>query len=119
METVLNEMKDVFSQDDGDIGDIKDFQMPINLTDEIPVTAAYRRIPPHLYQEVKKYIDDLVTNGWVRESLSSYSSPIVVVRKKDGSMRMCVDYRALNQKTVSDAQPIPRIQDILDSLGGQ
>ena len=119
METVLNEMKDVFSQDDGDIGDIKDFQMPINLTDEIPVTAAYRRVPPHLYQEVKKYIDDLVTNGWVRESLSSYSSPIVVVRKKDGSMRMCVDYRALNQKTVSDAQPIPRIQDILDSLGGQ
>ena len=119
METVLNEMKDVFSKDDGDIGDIQDFQMPINLTDDIPVTAAYRRIPPHLYQEVKKYIDDLVTNGWVRESLSSYSSPIVVVRKKDGSMRMCVDYRALNQKTVSDAQPIPRIQDILDSLGGQ
>ena len=47
-------------------------------------------------------------NGWVRESLSSYSSPIVVVSKKDGSMRMCADYRALNQKTVSDAQPMLR-----------
>ena len=119
LEAVLEEMKDVFSEDEADIGDIKDFQMPINLTDDIPVAAAYRRIPPNLYQEVKKYIDDLVTNGWVRESFSSYSSPIVVVRKKDGSMRMCVDYRALNLKTVSDAQPIPRIQDILDSLGGQ
>ena len=119
LEAVLEEMKDVFSEDEADIGDIKDFQMPINLVDDIPVTAAYRGIPPNLYQEVKKYIDDLVTNGWVRESLSSYSSPIVVVRKKDGSMRMCVDYRALNLKTVSDAQPIPRIQDILDSLGGQ
>ena len=51
--------------------------------------------------------------------MSSYSSPIVVVRKKDGTMRMCIDYRALNLKTVPDAQPIPRIQDILDSLGGQ
>lgn len=68
LEEVLVEMKDVFSKDDSDIGSIKDFQMPINLVDNIPVTAAYRRIPPHLYKEVKNYIDDLITNGWVRES---------------------------------------------------
>ena len=119
LEKVLVEMQEVFSKDDSDIGDIKDFQMPIKLVDDIPVTAPYRRIPPHLYKEVKNYIDDLITNGWVRESVSSYSSPIVVVRKKDGSMRMCIDYRQLNLKTVPDAQPIPRIQDILDTLGGQ
>ena len=47
-----------------------------------------------------------------------FAAPIVCVRKKDGQMRLCVDYRALNAKTVPDAQPIPRIQDILDSLGG-
>ena len=52
MEAVLYEMKDVFSKDEGDIGDIKDFQMPINVTDEIPVTAAYRRIPPPLYSRL-------------------------------------------------------------------
>ena len=119
LEEVLVEMKDVFSKDESDIGDVKDFQMPIHLVDNIPVAAPYRRIPPHLYKEVKNYIDDLITNGWVQESMSSYSSPIVVVRKKDGSMRMCIDYRALNLKTVPDAQPIPRIQDILDTLGGQ
>ena len=119
LEEVLNEMKDVFSEDDADIGDIKDFKMPIHLVDDVPVAVPYRRVPPHLYQEVKNYIDDLITNGWVRQSMSSYSSPIVVVRKKDGSMRMCIDYRALNLKTVPDAQPIPRIQDILDTLGGQ
>ena len=79
LEEVLIEMKDVFSKDDSDIGDIKDFQMPINLVDDVPVTAPYRRIPPHLYKEVKNYIDDLITNGWVRESMSSYCSPIVVV----------------------------------------
>ena len=118
MEEMLERNKDVFSTDDMDIGSIPDFQMPINLVDDEPVTAAYRKIPPHLYSEVKNYLNDLVSNGWVRESHSSYSSPIVCVRKKDGSMRMCVDYRALNAKTVPDSQPIPRIQDILDSLGG-
>ena len=119
MEQVLKEEQDIFSKDDADIGDIPTFQMPINLIDSIPVTEAYRRIPPHLYKEMKEYIDDLLTNGWVRESFSSYSSPIVCVRKKDGGMRMCVDYRRLNGKTIPDAQPIPRIQHILDSLGGQ
>ena len=59
-----------------------------------------------------------MTNGWIRESFSAYSSPIVCVRKKDNQLRMCVDYRQLNAKTIPDSQPIPRIQDILDSLGG-
>ena len=75
----------------------------------------YRKIPPHLYQEVRNYIEDLRLNGWVRESFSAYASPIVCVRKKDGGMRMCIDYRRLNAKTVPFSQPIPRIQDILDT----
>ena len=116
---MLGEVKGVFSRSESDIGDIKDFEMSIQLTDNIPVKEAYRKIPRHMYAEVKNYIDDLITNGWVRESCSSYSSPIVCVRKKDGGMRLCIDYRKLNNKTVADAQPIPRIQDILDSLGGK
>ena len=115
---VLRKRKGVFSKNESDIGDIKDFKMPINLTDREPVGAAYRKIPPHLYQEVRNYIEDLVANGWIRESFSAYSSPIVCVRKKDNQLRMCVDYRQLNAKTIPDSQPIPRIQDILDSLGG-
>ena len=119
MRNMLNEVKEVFSRDESDIGDIKDFEMKIHLTDNVPVKEAYRKIPRHMYNEVKNYIDDLIANGWVRESCSSYSSPIVCVRKKDGGMRLCIDYRRLNAKTVPDAQPIPRIQDILDSLGGK
>ena len=119
IEKVLLEEKEVFSTSDSDIGDIKEFQMAINVEDNVPVTSAYRRIPPHLYQEVRNYVNDLLTNGWIRESFAAYSSPIVCVRKKDGGMRMCVDYRKLNAKTIPDAQPIPRIQDILDSLGGK
>ena len=119
MEELLVEVDGVFSKSEEDIGDIPDFQMPIHLVDDVPVTEAYRRIPPHLYQEVRNYIEDLRSNGWVRESFSSYASPIVCVRKKDGGMRMCVDYRKLNSKTVPFSQPIPRIQDILDTLGGK
>ena len=118
LEEVLMRCDDMFSKDDADIGDIKDFQMAINLTDQVPVTAAYQKVQPNLYKEVRNYIEDLRTNGWIRESFSSYSSPIVCVRKKDGSMRLCIDYRRLNAKTIPDSQPIPRIQDILDTLGG-
>ena len=118
LEKVLFKVDDMFSKDEADIGEIKDFKMAINLVDDVPVNAAYRKIPPHLYAEVKNYVEDLRMNGWIRESYSSYSSPIVCVRKKDGQMRLCVDYRALNSKTIPDSQPIPRIQDILDTLGG-
>ena len=116
---VLVEEKDVFSRSECDIGDIKDFKMEINLEDNVPVREAYRKIPRHLYTEVRDYINDLVTNGWIQESYSSYASPIVCVRKKDGGLRMCCDYRKLNGKTIADSQPIPRIQDILDGLAGK
>ena len=118
MEEMLTRLDDMFSKDDADIGNITDFQMPIHVVDQVPVNASYQKIPPHLYREVKNYIEDLRTNGWIRESYSAYSSPIVCVRKKNGEMRMCVDYRKLNAKTIPDSQPIPRINDILDSLGG-
>ena len=93
--------------------------MPINLIDDIPVSQPYRSIPKHLYDDVKIHLQNLIANGWIKRSQSAYSSPIVCARKKDGSLRMCVDYRRLNQKTIPDRQPIPRVQDILDGLNGQ
>ncbi|MCH2406165.1 MAG: reverse transcriptase family protein, partial [Nitrosopumilus sp.] len=116
---LLFEECEVFSKNESDIGDIEDFQMKINLSDEIPVKEAYRHLPRNLYEEVRNYINDLLINGWVCESFSAYSSPIVCVRKKDGSLRMCIDYRKLNSKTIPDSQPIPRTQDIFDNLHGQ
>ena len=118
VEKMLREECDVFSRSDCDIGE-RDFEMKINLKDDIPVKEAYRHIRKNLYDEVKNYINDLLVNGWVRESFSAYASPIVCVQKKDGSLRMCVDYRRLNKKTIPDSQPLPRIQDILDNLNSQ
>ena len=118
IEELLFEECEVFARSDTDIGQIPDFQMDIHLTDEIPVNQAYRHLPRRLYEDVKLYLNDLIVNGWIQESASDYASPIVCVRKKDNSLRLCVDYRKLNLKTIADRQPIPRVQDLLDGLHG-
>lgn len=60
----------------------------------------------------------MLDHGWIKKSSSPYSSPVVCVRKKDKSLRLCVDFRGLNRKTITDRHPLPRIQDLLDNLGG-
>ena len=64
------------------------------------------------------YIEDLLNKNWIVHSSSSYSSPVVVVRKTEGFIRMCCDYRKLNVKRIPDRHPLPRIQNILHNLGG-
>ena len=63
-------------------------------------------------------MEDLLNRNFIKKSKSPYSSPVVCVRKKDQTLRLCVDYRALNQKATPDQHPIPRIQETLDNLGG-
>ena len=70
------------------------------------------------FKEVKSYIEDLLNRGFARKSQSSYSSPVVCVRKKDGTLRLCIDYRQLNRKTIPDRHPLPRIQQTVENLGG-
>ena len=115
---MLFKESDVFAKDDADIGCIPDLQLRINLTDETPVQKSYNAIPKPLYREVKDYVQNLLDRGWIRKSTSAYSSPVVCVRKKDMSLRLCVDFRGLNNKTIPDRHPLPRIQDLLDNLGG-
>jgi hypothetical protein len=83
-----------------------------------PVVQPYRRIPPIQYEEVKNHIKKLIENKIIRESTSPYASPIVLVRKKDNSLRMCVDYRKLNCKTYKDAYHLPRVEESFDALSG-
>ena len=92
--------------------------MEINLSDNIPVQQSYNTIPRALYGEVKSYIEDLLNKKWIIHSQSSYSLHVVAVRKKDGSLPLCCDYRKLNSKTIPDRHPLPRIQNIIDNLGG-
>lgn len=115
---MLREECKAFSKDDQDVGSIPSLQLKIRLTDNTPVRRTYISVPKPLHREVKQYLEDLLNRGWIQKSRSHYSSPIVCVRKKDGSLRLCCDYRELNQKSLPDRHPIPRIQDMLDSLYG-
>ena len=116
---VLQEEEGVFSKAKNDIGHIPDFKLDIKLTDETPFGEAYRKIPGPLYNEVRNHVNDMLANGWIRQSYSPYSSPMVCARKKCGGLRLCIDFRKLNKHTIPDMQPIPRVQDILDRLHGQ
>jgi len=71
-----------------------------------------------LKEEVNKIINEMKENGVIEESHSPWISPAVLVKKKDGSLRFCVDYRKLNAITVKDSYPLPRIDDILSQLSG-
>jgi hypothetical protein len=82
-----------------------------------PVHRAMYRLSPMERQEAKRQVMDLVKRGWARGSTSAWSAPILFVRKHDGSLRMCLDYRGLNACTQRDRYPIPRIDDLLDILG--
>ena len=66
--------------------------------------------------EVRHQLDNYLQKGWIRPSTSPYGAPILFVRKKDGSLRMCIDYRTLNTQTVLDKYPLPRIEDLLNRL---
>jgi len=82
-----------------------------------PVQKKYTSVPRPLYPEVKPYIEDLLNYNFITESRSPHSSPVVCVRKKDWTLRLCVDYRELNFKTIADRHPIRRVQDWIRLFG--
>jgi hypothetical protein len=81
----------------------------------LSIKQAPRRIPLAQRKEVEDEIDTILDNNVIVPSHSPWASPIVVVRKKDNSIRLCIDYRKLNQVTVKDSYPLPRIGDSIMS----
>ena len=116
--TLFYNYDDVFSKNDDDVVYTDTIKHRICNMNDDPVVQPYRRIPPTQYEEVKNHIKKLIENKIIRESTSLYTSPIVLVGKKDNSLRMCVDYRKLNCKTYKDAYPLPRIERSFDALSG-
>ena len=118
LDEVFMKHRDAFIANDDDIGYTNTIKHPIHLSDNIPIKVPHRRIPPNQLDEVKRHIQKLLNQGIIRKSHSPYASAVVIVRKKDNSIRLCVDYRALNAKTIKDAYPLPRIEETLDILHG-
>ena len=115
---LVSDWTDIFSADDMDVGLTSAVKHRIILENHTPFKQRHRRIPPAMYTEVKQHLRQLLDSGVIRNSRSPWASNIVLVRKADSSLRLCVDFRMLNSRTVKDAYALPRIEEILNSIGG-
>ena len=115
----LQEYAEVFSLSEGDIDRTSLAKHEIHLEDFVaPIKQQYRRVPYYQRHEMKQMIEKMILQDVIEPSFGPWSSPVVLVKKKDGSSRFCVDFRKLNSITKKDAQPIPRIDDTLETLAG-
>ena len=115
---LLKSHQSLFAKHDLDMGRTSLVKHNIILTDPVPFKEKYRRIPPQLYEEVREHLQEMLDLGAIRASNSPWSSPIVLVRKKDGRLRFCIDLRKLNLRTVKDSYSLPRIESVLEHLVG-
>ena len=97
----------------------RDIEFVIDL---VPGTAPIAKRPYRMaaseLAELKKQLEELQRIGFIRPSSSPWGAPVLFVKKKDGSMRLCVDYRALNEVTIKNKYPLPRIDDLFNQLKG-
>ncbi|GFY01534.1 retrovirus-related Pol polyprotein from transposon 412 [Trichonephila clavipes] len=117
-ERLFQEFEDVFSRNSSDIGHTTVTQHRIDTADHPPIKQHPRRLPFAKQEEVGTLLREMQENDIIEPSSSPWASPIVLLRKKDGSTRFCVDYRKLNDVTKKDSYPLPRIDDTLDTLSG-
>ncbi|CAH2220104.1 jg14835 [Pararge aegeria aegeria] len=116
---LLNRYKHCFASSLKDLGCTNATTMDIELNSQRPVVYRPYRLSHHEREKVRVMVKEMLDAGIVRESASEYASPIILVRKKDGSLRMCVDYRMLNSITVKERYPMPIIEDEIARLTGQ
>ena len=115
--TFLSEHHQAFCLDELERGETDLLQFQIDTGDATPQKQRARRMPFAVRQEVTRQLKKMQESGVIRPSCSPWASPVVMVKKKDGSHRFCVDYRALNTVTKPDTFSLPRIDDLLDQLG--
>lgn len=114
---VVTDYKDIFSCQ-GEIGHCELVEHTVDTGETPPIKQAPRRLDFHKQTTADKCIDEMLQQGVIQPSTSPWASPVVLLKKKDGSTRFAIDYRALNTVTRKDAYPLPRIDTILDSLHG-
>ena len=115
---LLIEFQDVFAKSEFDLGTFHDIQHGIDTGDARPVKQRMRRTPACFKGEEEAHLKKMLEAGVIRESTSEWASAPVLIRKRDGSVRWCIDYRALNEVTVKDVFPLPLVDDCLDTLAG-
>ena len=115
---LLVRKKTKFAKNKSDLGRTKVVRHTIDVTQNRPIKVRYGRMPNSKREEGEKEIKRMLDQGIIVPSKSPWAAPVVLVRKKDGSIRVCTDFRLLNKITIKDSYPLPRIDDSLDALGG-
>ncbi|GJX11418.1 putative reverse transcriptase domain-containing protein [Tanacetum coccineum] len=113
------EFLEVFPEDLPGLPPVRQVEFQIDLIPgAAPVARAPYRLAPSEMQELSDQLQELADRGFIRPSTSPWGAPVLFVKKKDGSFRMCIDYRELNKLTVKNRYPLPRIDDLFDQLQG-
>ncbi|GJV09410.1 putative reverse transcriptase domain-containing protein [Tanacetum coccineum] len=116
---VVKEFPDVFPEDLPGIPPVRQVEFQIDLIPgAAPIARTPYRLAPLEMQELSNQLQELTDRGFIRPSTSPWGAPVLFVKKKDGSFRMCIDYRELNKLTIKNRYPLPRIDDLFDQLQG-
>ena len=118
LQNLISKHLDVFAENDEDIGRVQLVEHQIDTGDAAPVRARARFYSPTQRMAINAEVDKYKAAGIVRPSSSPWAAPVLIVKKKDGSNRMCVDYRQLNMVTVPDSFPLPHMRTLFDKLYG-
>ena len=118
MENLLNGHQDVFAKSSSELGLTTLVEHKIETGGAVPVKQPPRRMPNSLRTVLEDQVGEMLENNIIKPSNSPWSSSIVLVRKKDGTWRFCIDFRKLNDVTVKDAFPLPQVADLMDNLAG-
>ena len=115
---MLMEHHNIFSLELNEIGCTDTAEHVIELLDTEPFKERFRCIAPPLVEEVWEHIQEMLEGGTIHLSQSPWCNAVVLVHKKDGGLRFCIDFRRLNSRTKKDAYPIPRMQETMESMVG-
>jgi len=118
LDALLRQNEDVFSQHETDIGRITIARHHITTVPYPPITLRPYRRPHNEYDEIGRQVEELKKMNLIKDSVSPWAFPVILQPKKDGSQRLCVDYRKLNSLTINDKMPLPHIHEVIDRLQG-
>uniref|UniRef100_A0A2N9EF72 Integrase catalytic domain-containing protein n=1 Tax=Fagus sylvatica TaxID=28930 RepID=A0A2N9EF72_FAGSY len=116
---IVSEFPEVFPEDLLGLPPDREIEFSVDLLPGSgPISKAPYRMAPAELKELKEQLQELLDKGFIRPSVSPWGAPVLFVKKKDGSMRLCIDYREINRVTVRNKYPLPRIDDLFDQLQG-
>ena len=116
---VVREFPDVFPDDITGLPSDKEVDFTIDsIPGTEPISIPPDRMAPAELRELKAQLEELLSKGFIRSSISPWGAPVLFVKKKDGSLQLCIDFRKLNRFTIRNQYPLPRIDELFDQLQG-